>query len=44
MMTYLKMDGVKLRPFALLEPMESELIDDVLNDMVAPIQDDEGAH
>lgn len=43
MMTYLKMDGKKLRPFALMEPLEPEVIDDILNDMVAPLQDVEGA-
>lgn len=42
-MTYLKMDGVKLKPFALMEPLEDEVIDDILNDMAAPYKDDEGA-
>lgn len=42
-MTYLVMDGHKLKPFALMEPLEDELIDDVLNEIVAPKQDDEGA-
>lgn len=43
-MTYLKMDGVKLKPFSLMEPLEDDVFDDVvLNDMVAPLQDDEGA-
>lgn len=42
-MTYLKMDGVKLKPFALMEPLEDEVIDDILNDMSAPYKDDEGA-
>ena len=41
-MTYLKMDGVKLRPFSLMEPLEDEVLDDILNDMVTPLQDDEG--
>ena len=41
-MTYLKMDGVKLKPFALMEPLE-DMVDDVLNGMVAPLQDVEGA-
>lgn len=44
-MTYLKMDGVKLRPFSLMEPLEDELTDEVLNEMVAaPNEDGEGAH
>lgn len=43
-MTYLKMDGVKLKPFAMMEPLEDELIDEVLNEIAAaPLQDDEGA-
>lgn len=43
-MTYLKMDGVKLKPFSLMEPLEDELTDEVLNEMVvAPNEDDEGA-
>ncbi len=42
-MTYLKMDGVKLKPFAMMEPLEDEVIDDILDGMVAPLQDDEGA-
>ncbi len=42
-MTYLIMDGVKLKPFTLMEPLEDELIDDILDGMVAPLQDDEGA-
>ena len=42
-MTYLIMDGVKLKPFTLMEPLEDEVIDDILNDMSAPLQDDEGA-
>lgn len=43
MMTYLKMDGSKLCPFTLMEPLEEVLIDDILNDMSAPLQDVEGA-
>lgn len=43
-MTYLIMDGVKLKPFTLMEPLEDEVLDDVLNGMVAPLQDNEGAH
>lgn len=43
-MTYLKMDGVKLKPFSLMEPLEDELIDEVLNEIAsAPNEDDEGA-
>lgn len=43
-MTYLKMSGVKLKPFALMEPLEEEVVtDDVLDGMVAPLQDIEGA-
>lgn len=41
-MTYLKMDGVKLRPFSLMEPLEDET-DVILNGMAAPLQDVEGA-
>lgn len=42
-MVYLYMNGKKLKPFALMEPLEDEVIDDILNDMVAPLQDVEGA-
>lgn len=38
-------NGVELRPFAhqsIDDPID-EMVDDVLNDMVAPQQDDEGA-
>ena len=42
-MTYLLLNGKKLKPFALMEPLEDEVIDDILNDMVAPLQDVEGA-
>lgn len=42
-MTYLIMDGVKLKPFTLMEPLEDELIDDILDGMSAPYKDDEGA-
>lgn len=42
-MTYLIMNGKKLKPFALMEPLEDEVIDDVLNGMIAPLQDVEGA-
>ena len=42
-MTYLIMNGKKLKPFTLMEPLEDEVIDDVLNGMAAPLQDDEGA-
>lgn len=42
-MTYLIMNGKKLKPFTLMEPLEDEVIDDILNGMVAPLQDDEGA-
>lgn len=42
-MTYLVMDGVKLKPFSLMEPLEDEVLDDILNDMAAPLQDVEGA-
>ena len=42
-MTYLKMDGVKLKPFAMMEPLEPEVIDDILDGMSAPYKDDEGA-
>lgn len=42
-MTYLIMNGKKLKPFTLMEPLEDEVIDDILNDMVAPLQDVEGA-
>lgn len=44
-MTYLKMDGVKLKPFSLMEPLEDvisdEYCDDVLNDIVATSEDSE---
>lgn len=43
-MTYLVMDGVKLKPFSLMEPLEDEVIDDILDGMSAPYKDDEGAH
>lgn len=44
-MTYLVMDGKKLKPFSLMEPLEDELIDEVLNEIAsAPSEDDEGAH
>ena len=42
-MTYLIMNGKKLKPFTLMEPLEDEVIDDVLNGMAAPLQDVEGA-
>lgn len=42
-MTYLLLNGKKLKPFALMEPLDDEVIDDILNDMVAPLQDVEGA-
>lgn len=42
-MVYLVMNGKKLKPFALMEPLEDELIDDVLNEIAAPMQDVEGA-
>lgn len=41
-MVYLYMNSKKLKPFALMEPLEDEVIDDILNDMVAPLQDVEG--
>lgn len=43
MMTYLKMNGVKLCPFTLMEPLEELVIDDILDGMSAPYKDDEGA-
>lgn len=38
-------NGVELRPFAhqTADDHIEEMIDDVLNDIVAPMQDDEGA-
>ena len=42
-MTYLKMNGVKLKPFSLMEPLEEVVTDDILDVMVAPLQDDQGA-
>lgn len=42
-MTYLKMSGVKLKPFALMEPLEEVVTDDILDGIVAPLQDVEGA-
>ncbi len=42
-MVYLFLNGKKLKPFALMEPLEDELIDDILDGMAAPLQDVEGA-
>lgn len=42
-MTYLVMDGKKLKPFSLMEPLEPEIMDDILEGMAAPLQDVEGA-
>lgn len=42
-MTYLVMNGQKLKPFALMEPLEDEVIDDVLDGLSAPYKDVEGA-
>lgn len=41
-MTYLIMDGVKLKPFTLMEPLEDEVIDDVVADLPAMYPDEEG--
>ncbi len=40
-MTYLIMDGVKLKPFTLMEPLEDEVIDDVVADLPAMYPDEE---
>lgn len=45
-MTYLLLNGKKLKPFALMEPLEDDVIsdeycDDVLNDIVATSEDSE---
>lgn len=42
MMTYLKMDGKKLRPFSLMEPLEETVIDDLVADLPAMYPDEEG--
>lgn len=41
-MTYLLMNGKKLKPFALMEPLEDEVIDDLIADLPSPVPDDEG--
>lgn len=42
-MTYLKMDGVKLKPFTLMEPLEEAVIDDLVSDLPAMYPDEEGS-
>lgn len=42
-MTYLIMNGHKLKPFALMEPLEDEVIDDLVADLPASYPDEEGS-
>ena len=42
-MTYLKMDGVKLKPFSLMEPLEEAVIDDLVADLPEMYPDEEGS-
>ncbi len=42
-MTYLVMDGVKLRPFSLMEPLEEAVVDDLVADLPAMYPDEEGS-
>lgn len=42
-MTYLVMDGVKLKPFSLMEPLEEAVIDDLVADLPEMYPDEEGS-
>ena len=42
-MTYLKMNGVKLCPFTLMEPLEEPVIDDLVADLPEMYPDEEGS-
>ncbi len=41
-MTYLVMNGVKLKPFTLMEPLEEAVIDDLVADLPEMYPDEEG--
>ena len=42
-MTYLVMDGQKLKPFSLMEPLEEAVIDDLVADLPEMYPDEEGS-
>lgn len=42
-MTYLIMNGVKLKPFTLMEPLEEAVIDDLVADLPTSYPDEEGS-
>lgn len=42
-MTYLIMNGKKLKPFTLMEPLEEAVIDDLVSDLPEMYPDEEGS-
>lgn len=42
-MVYLYMNGKKLKPFALMEPLEEDVIDDLVADLPEMYPDEEGS-
>ena len=42
-MTYLIMNGKKLKPFTLMEPLEEAVIDDLVTDLPEMYPDEEGS-